>query len=99
MSKIKNVNAGLDQIAKIFLDKNSDKNLKPIVYATAGPINSIKLHIYKMSDGSEAKEYLQMIMENDDGQNVHFLGLATKKKNFIWPTDKMLRRVKEKTLI
>jgi hypothetical protein len=85
---------GLDSVAKTFLKLRSDQSVEPIVYDRAGKYKSIKLNRYKLMDGTFAYEYLQMILENNNGQKLYFLGLKTDKRSFDWPAEKMLKKVK-----
>ena len=57
-------------------------------------LKSIKLNRYELKDGTFAYEYLQMIMENNNGQKLYFLGLKTDKRFFDWPAEKILKKVK-----
>ena len=98
MRNVINVNMGLDSVAKTFLKLRSDQSVEPIVYNRAGKYKSIKLNRYKLLDGTHAYEYLQMMLENETGQILYFIGLRLKKKSFEWPTSKMLKKVK-KTLV
>lgn len=95
MRDLKNISFGIDKIAEIYIERNMDPESKPYVHYRAGTNNSIKLKRYKMKDGSVSEEFVQMIMTNQKGQNLYFLGLKTVKRNFGWPAKKMLKRVKE----
>ena len=79
MRNVINVNMGLDSVAKTFLKLRSDQSVEPIVYNRAGKYKSIKLNRYKLLDGTHAYEYLQMMLENETGQILYFIGLRLKK--------------------
>ena len=95
MRNVINVNMGLDSVAKTFLKLRSDQSVEPIVYNRAGKYKSIKLNRYKLLDGTHAYEYLQMMLKNETGQILYFIGLRLNKKSFEWPTSKMLKKVKK----
>jgi hypothetical protein len=89
-----NLNMGLDTIAKTYIKLKADPNVKPIICGRTGNLKSIKLNRYELKDGTFAYEYLQMILENNKGQNLYFLGLKTDNRSFDWPADKMLKKIK-----
>jgi hypothetical protein len=93
MNDLKNINVGIDSIAKIYIKKKKNIEEDPVVYAATGDIKSIKLHRYKLKDGSIAEEYVQMILTNEDGQSLYFLALNTEKKTFQWPAEKILKKL------
>jgi len=93
MNNLENVNVGIDSIAKIYIDKKKNPEEDPIVYAATGDIKSIKLHRYKLKDGSIAEECVQMILTNEEGQSLYFLALNTEKKTFQWPAEKILKKL------
>ena len=85
---------GLDTIAKTYIKLKADPNVEPVVCGRTGNLNSIKLNRYELKDGTFAYEYLQMILENNEGQNIYFLGLKTENRSFDWPAGKMLKKIK-----
>ena len=89
-----NLNMGLDTIAKTYIKQKADPDVEPIICGRTGNLNSIKLNRYELKDGTFAYEYLQMVLENNKGQSLYFLGLKTEKRNFDWPAEKMLKKVK-----
>lgn len=89
-----NLNMGLDSIAKTYIKQKADPSVDPVVYGRTGNLNSIKLNRYELKDGTFAYEYLQMILENNIGQSIYFLGLKTDKRSFDWPAEKMLKKTK-----
>lgn len=93
MKNLDNINVGIDSIAKHYIKANKNSEADPIVYNTTGAINSIKLHRYKLKDGSTAEEYVQMIMTNNEGQTLYFLALNTENKTFEWPASKILKEL------
>jgi hypothetical protein len=97
MNKINTVNLGLDTIAKAYLKRNLDPEKKPIIYDRKGPTKSIKLHRYKMKDGSTSEEYIQFLHMNEhENQTVYFIGLKTNKRYMEWPTEKVSKKLKLK---
>jgi hypothetical protein len=90
----KNLNMGLDTIAKTYIKLKADPNVEPVICGRTGNLKSIKLNRYELKDGTFAYEYLQMILENNNGQKLYFLGLKTDKRSFDWPAEKMLKKVK-----
>ena len=89
-----NLNMGLDSIAKTYIKLKADPNVDPVICARTGELKSIKLNRYKLKDGTYAYEYLQMVLDNDKGQSVYFLGLKTDLRSFEWPVEKMLKKIK-----
>jgi hypothetical protein len=89
-----NLNMGLDTIAKTYIKLKADLNVKPVICGRTGNLKSIKLNRYELKDGTFAYEYLQMILENNKGQNLYFLGLKTDNRSFDWPAEKMLKKIK-----
>jgi hypothetical protein len=89
-----NLNMGLDTIAKTYIKLKADPNVEPVICGRTGNLKSIKLNRYELKDGTFAYEYLQMILENNNGQKLYFLGLKTDKRSFDWPAEKMLKKVK-----
>jgi hypothetical protein len=89
-----NLNMGLDTIAKTYIKLKADPNVEPVICGRTGNLKSIKLNRYELKDGTFAYEYLQMIMENNNGQKLYFLGLKTDKRFFDWPAEKILKKAK-----
>lgn len=85
---------GLDTIAKTYIKQKADPDVEPIICGRTGNLNSIKLNRYELKDGTFAYEYLQMVLKNNKGQSVYFLGLKTDKRSFDWPAEKMLKKTK-----
>ena len=85
---------GLDTIAKTYIKLKADLNVKPVICGRTGNLKSIKLNRDELKDGTFAYEYLQMILENNKGQNLYFLGLKTDNRSFDWPAEKMLKKIK-----
>lgn len=93
MKHLVNINVGIDSIAKTYLKVKENRDHEPIVYGSTGTLNSIKLHRYKLKDGTEAEEYLQIVIPNSNGQNIYFLALKTEKRNFEWPSEKIRKKL------
>ena len=89
-----NLNMGLDTIAKTYIKLKADTNVEPVICGRTGNLKSIKLNRYELKDGTFAYEYLQMVLENNNGQKLYFLGLKTDKRSFDWPAEKMLKKIK-----
>lgn len=99
MTQITNINVGIDSIARTYIELNKDPESEPVIVANAGTTNSIKLFCYKLKDGSNAEEYIQMILPSNNGQNLYFLALKTKKRAFTWPSAKILKKISKYSLI
>lgn len=91
-----NINAGLDSIAKIYLEKKIDSEFKIEIIGVLDDKNRINLHRYKLLDGTYAEEYLQYFTELDYDQCIYFLGLKTNKRYFKWPSEKIIKKLKKK---
>lgn len=95
MNIISNINVGLDEIAKTYLKIKIDPEFKPLLVSSAGSLKSIKLHRYKLKDGTYAEEFLQLILENKNGQNLYFIGLKRNSKTFVWSGEKINKKLKK----
>lgn len=96
MKQLININVGLDKIAKIYVEQKGIIDSEPVVYDRCGTNKTIKLYRYRLKDGSTAEEYLQIFMENKSGQKLYFLGLRTSKRDFDWPSAKILKLLNKK---
>lgn len=109
MKNLKNINLGLCDEAIEYLHKNSQdieilenliQNLihcpEKHVYSRTGYNNSIKLHQFKLKDGSLATEFLQFDHVNKYGQIVYFMGLRTKYKTFVWKQKEINYKLNDK---
>lgn len=99
MKNIKNINLGLSSIAKAYIKNKVDPDVEPIVIANSGAINSIKLYQYKLKDGSLAEEFVQIILPSNKGQTLYFLALKTEKRFFNWPSEKILKKINNYSVI
>jgi hypothetical protein len=95
MKQLININVGLDKIAKIYVEREKDRDSGPEIYERCGTNNSIRLNKYKLKDGTMAYEFLQIIIDNKIGQKLYFLGLRTSKREFGWPPEKILNLLRQ----
>lgn len=107
MKNLKNINLGLCDEAIDYLHKNSQdieilENLiycpDKFVYFRTGYNNSIKLHQFRMKDGSLATEFLQFEHVNENDQIVYFIGLRINHKSIIWKQKEINYKLDEKII-
>jgi len=101
---IKNINIGIDSMAKSYLavhakgvtfNMSSGKKHFPdsTTYSTVGNFRNIELKRYPLKNGGFAEEFVQAIINTENGLRLHFLGLNANGINKIWPISKMRERI------
>ena len=96
MDNANTINLGLDKIARLYLDNKLDRNHAPIVISRIGVLKNVKIHRYKLRDGSIAEEFLQFCQRDDNGCCTYFLGLKVGNKFMQWPYEKIKKKLIKK---
>lgn len=66
-------------------------------FQRVGEIPSVELKSYDLKDGTKAEEFVQTIVNVEDGRRLYFLGLKAGSRMMIWPSSKIKSKISQQT--